>query len=146
MPRAPPREPALQPAEDLDPALYLLLRHGVGEPNVGRARREDRARYRQDVRLDRPLDEGAGVALVDLRHYVERALRLDDLEAPPQPVVDQVAPSLVGPDVLARVDVERDQGRLLGERGRADERVLLQLLHLVDQRARPGRVADPPAG
>ena len=59
---------------------------------------------------------------------------------------EQVALAAVGVDVRRHVDVQRHGARPLHRLRGADETVLLQLDHLVDDRRRPVGEAQPPAG
>ncbi len=93
-----------------------------------------------DARLDEllvgpPRDAGVGE---------EGPLRPDEPEGGVEGGDDPVALGPVGGQDRRQIDIERGQRRLLGDGRGVDERELLERRHLLENRARTGRVADPP--
>ena len=115
---------------------------------MGVAAAEDTAGDQQHIPLDGPLHELRGVAgdlRRDLDERVERPPGVRHIGHRPQDALDQVPLGLVGGDVGADVQAQGHGEASLGHRGGADERVLLKLGHLLDDRQRAGRVAHAPA-
>ncbi len=134
--------------------LELFVRSAIAHAHVPSARRtESTPRDDRDVLLGQePFGElvGRETRRGDPRERVERATRLEGLEADTIEAVDQQAPTSVvlgdHRDDRGFAGLERGQRRVLGDGGRRHDPVLVDFQHPLEDRGGCRDVADPPAG
>ncbi len=137
-------------AQDLDALIQLGVGGGVADAEMGVAVGEDIAGDDEDVFVDGAFDEvGAGDFAGDFGEDIEGAAGWVDFEKIGEAADDAVAFFAVGVDVGLHVDAAgegRAECSVLHHRGGADEGVLLELGHLVENGFGAGGVAETPAG